>query len=115
MRVAVTGATGFIGRHLIQHLLATTDWHIVALSRGPGVSRDPRLEIRVCDVYSLSETETALADCDAGVYLLHSMGTLRSRLAQGTFADFDVILADNFGRAAEKNGLKQIVYVSGLI
>ena len=30
MRICVTGAGGFIGHHLLQHLLANTDWDIVA-------------------------------------------------------------------------------------
>lgn len=32
-RVLITGAAGFIGRSLVRHLLATTDWFIVGLDR----------------------------------------------------------------------------------
>jgi len=32
-RVLVTGGRGFAGRHTIEHLLATTDWHITTLER----------------------------------------------------------------------------------
>lgn len=32
-RVLITGALGFIGRHLVRYLLKETDWHIVALDR----------------------------------------------------------------------------------
>ena len=32
-RVLVTGAAGFIGHHIVDHILATTDWEIVLLDR----------------------------------------------------------------------------------
>lgn len=33
MRVLLTGGAGFIGHHLIEHILLTTDWHVVSLDR----------------------------------------------------------------------------------
>lgn len=30
-RVAVTGAGGFVGHHVVEHILSNTDWHIVCL------------------------------------------------------------------------------------
>lgn len=33
MRVLVTGATGFIGHHLVSYILEHTDWHVVTLDR----------------------------------------------------------------------------------
>lgn len=48
-QVLLTGAAGFIGRHLTQYLLDHTDWNIVALdrlgegSKLDGLSRDPRV------------------------------------------------------------------------
>ena len=38
-----------------------------------------------------------------------------NRLSQGSFEDFDFILADNFARAARFAGLKQIIYVGGIV
>jgi len=32
-RVLITGAAGFIGRHLVRYLLANTDWHLTILDR----------------------------------------------------------------------------------
>ena len=48
------------------------------------------------------------------VYLVHSM-LPAARLVQGTFEDLDVLCAHNFAMAAKRAGLKQIVYVGGLI
>lgn len=33
MRALITGAAGFVGSHLVEHILKTTDWEIVALDR----------------------------------------------------------------------------------
>lgn len=33
MRVLVTGANGFAGRHVVQHLVAATDWDVVAVDQ----------------------------------------------------------------------------------
>ena len=33
MRVLVTGAAGFVGHHLCEHILRATPWHVVALDR----------------------------------------------------------------------------------
>ncbi len=38
-----------------------------------------------------------------------------ARLTQASFDDLDLILADNFARAAAKCGVEQIVYVGGLV
>ena len=37
-----------------------------------------------------------------------------ARLTQASFADLDLILADNFGRAAARAGVEHIIYVGGL-
>jgi nucleoside-diphosphate-sugar epimerase len=114
MKIAIAGAFGFIGQHLIQHLLEATDWDIVALSRSSRASEEERVQCVAVDLYSLSGASAALAGCDAAIYLVHSMAP-SSRMSQGSFRDFDFILADNFGKAAVANGIKQIVYVGGMI
>ncbi|MFZ0075441.1 MAG: NmrA family protein, partial [Exiguobacterium undae] len=47
-------------------------------------------------------------------YLVHSMMP-SAKLTQGSFEDMDLILADNYARAAKENGIQQIVYLSGII
>jgi len=32
-RILITGAAGFLGAHLVRHILEETDWHVVALDR----------------------------------------------------------------------------------
>ena len=115
MKIAVSGATGFIGTALVQKILKETQFDVVGLSRRDGESQEEHLEIRSCDLYNLAEVHRALAGCDIGIYLVHSMLKPSSRLVQGTFHDFDFILADNFARAAARNKLKMIIYVSGIV
>jgi dTDP-glucose 4,6-dehydratase len=32
-KVLVTGAAGFVGHHLVEQILKTTDWHVTTLDR----------------------------------------------------------------------------------
>jgi uncharacterized protein YbjT (DUF2867 family) len=38
-----------------------------------------------------------------------------SKLSQGNFADYDLVLADNFARSAKYNQISQIIYLGGII
>lgn len=112
--IVIAGATGFIGRWFIERF--QQDYHIIALSRGemrPEASYN-KAEWRQVELYSLSSTEAALKGADYALYLVHSMHPT-TRLHQGSFEDTDLLLADNFGRAARANGLKQIVFVGGIL
>jgi len=114
--VAVAGASGFVGSHLRDFL--KEDFRFRALTRSATVAEQntdaSSTEWRRCDLYSLPKVAEALAGCDYGIYLVHSMAP-SSRLVQGKFEDTDLLLADNFIRAAEAAGLKHIIYLSGLI
>ncbi|MDJ0848983.1 MAG: NAD(P)H-binding protein [Myxococcota bacterium] len=118
-RVAVAGATGFVGRALVRDL---AERHaVVALGRGvaeeassPEAEPKPGVSWRRCDLFSLYETEHALEGVEVAYYLVHSM-LPSSRLTQGDFHNLDLLLADNFGRAARSVGVKRIVYLGGLV
>ena len=114
--IAVAGASGFVGSHLRAHL--QSDYRFRALTRSTSVAKshanDYNTEWKRCDLYSLPKVSEALIGCDYGIYLVHSMAP-SSRLVQGSFEDTDLILADNFIRAAEAAGLKHVIYLSGLM
>ena len=131
--VAVAGATGFVGTAVRAALAA--DYHIVGLTRSATAAAQAgdveaakteddaeaavvplpgETEWRSCDLFSLLQIEKALAGVDIAVYLVHSM-LPSARLTQGTFEDLDLLLADTFARGAAAAGVKQIVYLGGLL
>lgn len=111
--VALTGASGYIGQNLLEKITEKAD--VIALSRnGENKENTTTITWRSCDFFSLRDAEEGLRGADYAVYLIHSMKP-SARLTQAKFEDMDVLLADNFARAAKKNGIKQIIYLSGII
>ena len=112
--VAIAGATGFVGQALIPTLLE--DHRVIGLTRSPTRAALPDgsgVEWRHCDLFNLEEVVAALEGVDYAIYLVHSMMP-SAKLVQASFADMDLLLADNFARAAERNGAKRLVYVGGI-
>ena len=111
LRVAVAGSSGFVGSALLPKL--ASQYSVAALTRGDIPSKE-NIDWVQCDLFSLLETEKALKDVDVAIYLVHSM-LPSAQLTQGKFQDLDLLVADNFARAAETNNIKQIIYVGGII
>uniref|UniRef100_UPI001C6325AA hypothetical protein n=1 Tax=Enhygromyxa salina TaxID=215803 RepID=UPI001C6325AA len=110
-RVAVAGASGYVGSALGPVLARRFD--TVGLSRRARPPGGGYAQWRATDLFSLADAERGLEGCDRAVYLVHSMMP-SDRLTQGRFENFDLICADNFGRAASEVGVKQIIYLGGL-
>ncbi|MEE2789383.1 MAG: NAD-dependent epimerase/dehydratase family protein, partial [Myxococcota bacterium] len=112
--VVVAGASGYIGQALVKRLRPR--FRVVGLSRRRhGPCRQGLVdEWRRCDLYSLKDATDGLAGADYVVYLVHSM-LPQDRLTQGRFADLDILLADNFARAARAACAKQIIYLGGIV
>ena len=105
MRVAVAGATGFIGAVLAERLME--DGHdVTALTRRPddytGAGRAVHADIDDAD-----SLRRALDGQEAAYYLVHS-------LAVEDFAVRDRKGAAAFAAAARGAGLSQVVYLGGL-
>ncbi|MEV8272311.1 NAD-dependent epimerase/dehydratase family protein [Microbacterium sp. NPDC077184] len=96
MRVAITGGTGFVGRHLAEKLDPTDT---VVISRRTGV--------RIDDVDALA---TAFEGCEA---VAHCAGINRE-LGDQTFARVHVEGTRSVVEAARRAGVKRIVMVSFL-
>ena len=115
-RIAVAGTSGFIGAAVCEALVENHD--VVALTRSMARvgQADPhhRIQLRACDHYSRKELELALQGVDYAVYLVHNRDP-SARLDQARTRDRDLLVADNFARAAARAGVKQIVFRAQLL
>lgn len=109
-RCLVTGATGYIGGRLVPRLLAAGH-QVRCLARDPAKLREAswtgEVEIARGDVLDESSLDTAMAGVDTVFYLVHS-------LHDRHFADTDRRAAENTARAAERAGVRRVVYLGGL-
>ncbi len=105
--LAVTGATGFIGRHLVPRLTARGH-RVRALVRTPDTYRAEGVEVGQADVLKPETLRTALDGVHTAYYLVHSMG------AGTEFEEKDRRGARNFLEAAEDAGVERIIYLGGL-
>jgi nucleoside-diphosphate-sugar epimerase len=114
VKVLIAGASGFIGKALIEVLLQQEHIEIVALSRKTRESHHPRLQWKRCDLFSMKDIHEAMRGCEQAYYLVHSM-LPSATLSQGSFYDYDLILADNFVRCSKVNQIKHLIYLGGMI
>ena len=114
--VAIAGATGFVGTAIRNSLLEQFTVRGLTRSAYKLSHPDPNDPVQWvhCNAYSASSVEQALQGTDYLIYLIHSM-VPSSRLTQASFQDLDLLLADNFAQGAKAAGLKQILYVGGLM
>lgn len=107
-KVLVTGATGFVASRLIPELIGCGA-NVRATSRDPGPlsERHPEVSAVASDLLDETSLDPALEGVDVAYYLVHSMSDDR-------FEERDRASAANFRRAAERAGVRRIVYLSGL-
>jgi uncharacterized protein YbjT (DUF2867 family) len=103
--VLVAGASGFVGRRLCV-ALGEAGHDVVAMTRNPARYRGAGTPARG-DVQDPPTLEPAMAGCQAGYYLVHS-------LQDADFERKDAAGATAYGEAAARAGLRRIIYLGGL-
>ena len=110
--VVVTGATGYVGGRLISELLEA-GFRVRASSRNAkNLERFPwhdQVEVAEADLQDQDSTEALFAGADTVFFLVHSMGGKNE-----DFEEAEQRTARTVASAAEKEGVRQMVYLSGL-
>jgi uncharacterized protein YbjT (DUF2867 family) len=114
MIITVIGASGFLGHHLVQHLLDTTDHTVRAFCRSAasldfGQQWPGRLELIAGSVLEPDDLQQALRGSDVVYHLVHFMGS-----PDGDFYDLEAQSAHMLGQAAERCGVKRLIFMGGL-
>lgn len=111
LKIALTGATGYIGGRLLKVLLKK-GYHVRCLTRYPqnlkGRFSETHVEIVQADLLDAESLVQALIGIDCAYYFVHSMG------ANGSFLEKDRTAAENFGRQCSEAGVKTLIYLGGL-
>ncbi|HSR88159.1 MAG TPA: NAD(P)H-binding protein, partial [Pontiella sp.] len=109
--VLVAGATGYIGGRLVPELLHR-GYRVRVMVRAASPEhreRWPDIDVVAADALDKDAVTQALEGVDTAYYLIHSM-----LIGLHKFEDADILAARNFRQAAEKQGVKRIIYLGGL-
>lgn len=106
--VFVTGATGFIGKRLVKALLAE-GYKVRCLVRRADAELPPGAVGVKGDLLEPLGLDVAFRGIDTAYYLVHSMGGGRAG-----FERRDRQAAEYFTAAAEKAGVRRVIYLGGL-
>jgi uncharacterized protein YbjT (DUF2867 family) len=108
--IALTGATGYVGGRLLERFQGL-ELPLRCLTRDPqrlAGRAAPGVEVIRADVLDTDRLVGALQGVDTAYYLVHSMAD------PGSFAEIDRRAAASFAAAAERAGVRRIVYLGGL-
>jgi uncharacterized protein YbjT (DUF2867 family) len=107
-RILITGAGGFIGRKLTKRLLAD-GYTLRCMVRGDAAGVPEGAETVQADMLEPQTLFRALEGIDTAYYLVHAMSGGRAG-----FERRDRDAAENFVAAAEKCGVRRVIYLGGL-
>ena len=106
--VAVTGATGFVGKATIEKLLAD-GWNVRALTRREQAAREGVTWVRG----ALDDTKSLAELCDGADAVMHIAGVVNAPDEAG-FEAGNVTGTENMIAAARQTGIKRFLHVSSL-
>lgn len=113
MTILLTGTTGYIGKRLLPVLL-NQGYEVVCCVRdiqkfSPAKAIRDKIKIIENDLTDKDSLENIPENIDVAFYLVHSMSVSRdySKLEQES--------AENFREICDRRGIKQVVYLSGIV
>jgi len=112
MKIAIIGASGYIGLNLIGHLLKNNNEDVLVAVSTHASSiplSDNRLEKVNCDILASKDIAPILEGCDVVYYLIHMMAQDKM-----DFVKAEELSAQNFVHAASVAHVKRIIYLGGL-
>jgi uncharacterized protein YbjT (DUF2867 family) len=107
--VLVTGASGYVGAAIVPRLKASGH-EVRAFARTPGKVTAPVDGIVAGDAVTGQGLDRAMDGVDVAYYLIHSM-----EAATPGFDTAEATAAANFAQAADRAGVRRIVYLGGLV
>src|SRR5437899_6246504 len=114
MRVGLTGANGFVGRHLVARLLLARHEVRALISERPGAEKElpgsgTDVDIRRVDVRQPETLRGAFDGCDAVVHTVAIPTERKQRFAEVNVAGVAHVVAE-----ARRAGVRRIVHMSAL-
>lgn len=108
--ILLAGVTGYIGKHLIQFI--NSEAKLFTMSKYPKEDDFKDITWLKKDIFNYNDVLESMETMDIAIFYLdptkHS-----AKLTQATARDMNLIAADNFGRAAAKQGVSKMIYISG--
>jgi uncharacterized protein YbjT (DUF2867 family) len=111
MIIALTGASGYVGRRLAVRMAANPALRLRLVVRNKAKVADlvrPGVEAVEADMLDAPSLRTALAGAETVYYLVHSLGAGKG------FPDLEKRSALNFRDACAAAGVRRIIYLGGL-
>lgn len=113
-RVAITGATGFVGTHAVKQLLASGR-RVVALTRSTSNLdrlRSLGVECRNASLDDIASLTTAMSGCET---VFHLAGAVAFHGDWRHFHQVNVVGTANVLRAAERAGIRRAIVTSSIV
>lgn len=114
MKILLTGANGYVGRRLLPELLSQNHEIICAVrdKNRLGLDKATLQSVTIWEVDFLEEVsfENTPKNVDVGYYLIHSMSA-----STEVFDSMEAKAAENFNRYMKHIGVKQVIYLSGIV